>query len=302
MSGVHARSVRPTVTIGLPVYNGERFLARALDSLVRQSFRDFELLVADNASTDATAEIAAEYAQRDPRVRHLRAAANVGMEGNFLRVLREASGPFFMWAACDDWWAPTFIERLEGALRANDAAILAMSDVERVNEDGRVRDVVRLEGAADPSRMTAGQLALALAAGRPYHLCLYGLYRTDVLRRSFTGFPPVVATDRLFMCRMALTGSFARVPEPLHRKTVRRAPLAERYADEGIGRLWQGSGGRWRLALAAGPYLWRSPGVPLRRKLWIPALVLRFAKASLGHTLVRSGMIRARGDASHRTC
>jgi glycosyltransferase involved in cell wall biosynthesis len=302
MRGSLASRPIPTVSIGLPVYNGERFLARALDSLLTQTFTDFELLIADNASTDATREIATDYARRDPRIRYLPAAVNAGMEANFLRVLGESSGPFFMWAACDDWWAPTFVERLVRALEHDPAAVVAMSDVERVDEDGRRLDVVRYHGATDPSRLGSGRLAIALAAGRPYHLFLYGLYRADVLRRVFTGFAPVVAGDRLFICRMALCGRFACVGEILQKKVVRRASLAERYADEGIGRLWRGSWARWRLALASGPYLWRSPGLPLRRKLWIPALVLRFAKASLGHSLVRSGVIRARGGASHHPC
>ena len=292
----------PTVSIGMPVYNGARFLRRSLDALLGQSLTDFELIVSDNASTDATPEIAAEYAGRDPRVRYLRATANVGAEANFLRVLREASGKYFMWAGCDDWWAPTFVERTVAALDADRRAIVAMSDVERIDEDGATLDAVRFTGSDDPSRLTPGRLALSLAAGRPYHLFVYGMFRADVLRRLFTGFASVVAADRLFMCRVALCGPFATVDGTLHRRLVRRMSIAERYPEDGIAHLWRGSDARWRLALAAGPYLWRSPGLPLRRKVWIPPVVMRFAKASLGDSLVRSGVMRARGRANPHAC
>ena len=292
----------PTVTIGLPVYNGSRFLRRSLDALLGQTFTDFELIIADNGSTDATPAISAEYAARDPRVRCVRAPVNAGVEANFQRALAEASGRYFMWAGCDDWWAPTFVERTVAALERDRGAVVAMSDVERVDEDGAPIDVVRFAGRMDPSHLTPGQLAMALAAGLPLHLFVYGLFRADILRRAFTGLAPVVAADRLLMCRIALIGRFAPVDGVLHKRLVRRVPIAERYADEGIGRLWQDSASRWRLALRAGPYLWRSPGVGFLRKLWVPVIVLRFGKASLGHSLVRAGLIRARGRASHHAC
>ena len=290
----------PTLSIGVPVYNGERFLARALDALLAQESIAFEVLILDNASTDRTGEIAAEYAARDPRVRVSRSPVNRGVEANFAAALAAATAPYFMWAACDDWWAPGFAARMVAALEQRADAVVAMSAVERVDETGQIVDLVRHRGAADPARMTPWQLAMALAGGRPYHLFIYGVYRTDFLRRAFTGFAPVVAADRLFMCRAAMAGGFAYVDEVLHRRTVRRVPIAERYADESIGRLWRGAWPRWRLALYAGPYLWRSPVMPAARRRWIPAIVLRFAKASLGHTLAQIGW--SRGVPSSRAC
>jgi glycosyltransferase involved in cell wall biosynthesis len=294
--------VTPTVSIGLPVYNGERFLRRSLDALLGQSFRDFELVISDNASTDGTPQIISEYAAADSRVRHMRAAVNAGVEANFRRVLNESIAPYFMWAGCDDWWAPTFVERAFAALERDPNAVVAMSDVQREDENGKALDTVRFSGPMDPSRMTPARLALMLAGGRPFHLFVYGLFRADVLRRTFTGFAPVVAADRLLMCRMALTGGFVPVGDVLHKRLIRRASIAERYGDEGIGQLWHNTSARWRLAFSAGPYLWRSPGIPFRRKLLIPAIVLRFAKASLGHSLVQSGLIGPRGGPRAHAC
>ncbi len=283
---------RPLVSIGVPVYNGERYLAGALDALLAQDTARLEILISDNGSTDRTPEITAAYAARDVRVKVSRLEVNAGVETNFARVLAAATAPYFMWAACDDWWAPGFVSALLAALERSPSAVVAMSAVERVDESGRVVDVVRYRDGADPSRLSPWQLALRLAAGRPYHLFIYGLYRTDFIRSAFTGFAPVVAADRLFICRVAMAGGFAYVDDVLHRRMVRQTPIAERYADEPIGHLWQGTWPRWRLALLSGPYLWRSPVLPPLRRLWIPAIVLRFARASLGHTVAQ--LVRAR--------
>lgn len=100
---------KPTVSIGMPVYNGSKYIREALDSLLAQTFADFELIISDNASTDATQSICEEYERRDPRVRYVRQAENKGAVANFQFVLDQAHGELFMWAAYDDLWAPDFL-------------------------------------------------------------------------------------------------------------------------------------------------------------------------------------------------
>ena len=290
----------PSVSIGLPVFNGARFLPRALDSLLAQRGVTLELIVCDNASTDETAAIAATYAERDSRVRVSRSAVNLGVERNFARALEQASGEYFMWAACDDWWAPDFAARLVAALERLPGAVVAMSAVDRVDETGRVLDRVRHEGDSNPERLSGWQLTMQLAGGRPYHLFVYGVFRTAFLRRAFTGFAPVVGADRLLMCRVAMAGGFAYVDDVLHRRTVRQAPIATRYADEAIGRQWQSRLARWRLAAAAGPYLWRSPVLPRERRIWVPAIVMRFVKAAVGRAVADAGWLNRHPPASTR--
>src|SRR5215213_6401610 len=90
------------VSIGLPVYNGDRFLARSLDSLLAQTMPDFELIISDNASSDGTAEICRAYARRDRRIRCVRNEHNLGVYRNFNRVFQLSSGKYFKWAAADD--------------------------------------------------------------------------------------------------------------------------------------------------------------------------------------------------------
>jgi glycosyltransferase involved in cell wall biosynthesis len=96
-------SYASTVSIGMPVYNGEKYIREALDSLLSQTFTDFELIISDNASTDDTSKICQEYANRDSRIRYIRQAANIGANANFEFVLMQAIAELFMWAACDDY-------------------------------------------------------------------------------------------------------------------------------------------------------------------------------------------------------
>ncbi|MDP3465953.1 MAG: glycosyltransferase family 2 protein [Sulfuricurvum sp.] len=102
----------PSVSIGMPVYNGETFIREALDSLLSQTFTDFELIISDNGSTDRTEAICREYAAKDERIRYIRQPENRGAIGNFQFVLDEAAGEYFMWAAADDKWSPNWIEIL----------------------------------------------------------------------------------------------------------------------------------------------------------------------------------------------
>jgi len=116
---------QPLLSIGLPVHNGANFLAETLRSIASQTFTDFELIIADNASTDATASICLEFARLDPRVRYVRHPENVGAAANFNLVLELARAPLFKWHAHDDQLEPDFLERSVVALTADPAAISA---------------------------------------------------------------------------------------------------------------------------------------------------------------------------------
>ncbi|MCT7961885.1 glycosyltransferase [Laspinema sp. D1] len=100
------------LSIGMPVYNGVNFINKALDSLLDQTFTNFELIISDNASTDETETICGEYAKRDNRIRYIRQPENQGALANFQFVLNEAVGDYFMWAAADDVWDKKWIETL----------------------------------------------------------------------------------------------------------------------------------------------------------------------------------------------
>lgn len=111
----------PKVSIGLPVYNGGKYLSQALGALLGQTYPHFELILSDNASTDSTEAICKDYAARDPRIRYVRQAENLGAVRNFEFTLEQATGEFFMWAAHDDLWSPDFIEDALGVIREKSA-------------------------------------------------------------------------------------------------------------------------------------------------------------------------------------
>src|SRR5882762_1549884 len=101
----------PRISIGLPVYNGENFITDALESILGQTYTDFELIISDNASTDRTEALCKSYAARDPRIRYWRNAENLGAARNFNRVFELSSGEYFKWTAHDDVLAPDYLEK-----------------------------------------------------------------------------------------------------------------------------------------------------------------------------------------------
>ena len=101
---------KPKVTIGMPVYNGEKFLYNSLKSLISQSFSNFELLISDNASTDRTSQICEEFARKDQRIKYFRQTENIGPWRNFKFLLDKAHTEYFMWSAADDVRSDNFIE------------------------------------------------------------------------------------------------------------------------------------------------------------------------------------------------
>ena len=115
----------PLVSIGMPVFNGAESIAASIDSLLAQTVGDFELVICDTASTDATADVCARYAARDARIRYHRNPRNLGVNPNYNLTLSYASAPFFKWASANDLCAPTFLERCLAPLEADPAVVLA---------------------------------------------------------------------------------------------------------------------------------------------------------------------------------
>lgn len=126
----------PRVSIGVPVYNGAALLAEALDCLARQTMRDFEVILSDNGSTDATPEICADFARRDSRFRHIRHETTSGALDNFLFARDQARAPYFLWRAYDDLSDETYLEVLADLLDAHPGAVLAAPCVRRIASAG----------------------------------------------------------------------------------------------------------------------------------------------------------------------
>lgn len=206
---------RPLVSVGMPVYNAERYLSLALDALLAQDFRDFELIVSDNASTDATERICREYAAGDAHVRYVRNEENIGAYPNFDRVFEFASGEYFMWAAHDDLWEPTFLGECVAALARHPEAVGCCTDVVLIDEEGKPYQPPDEEGARtfDSTAMSVRRRASALLS-RTANYAIYGLMRADALRQTHP-FEEIPASDIVRLLELNLLGPFIKVPKPL---------------------------------------------------------------------------------------
>ncbi len=210
-------SVRPVprVSIGVPVYNGERYVARTLDSLLAQTFADFELVVTDNGSTDGTEAICRAYVMRDPRVSYHRTAVNQGIVGNFNHCFDLARAPYFHWQAADDLVAPTFLERCAAVLDADPSVVVAFARSLMIDEDDKPVRAVTYDADADDPRphVRFGRL-INIDHRRHGAQEIYGVIRADALRRT-PRYERCVRTDSILLARLALLGRFRAVDEPL---------------------------------------------------------------------------------------
>ena len=187
----------PLLSIGLFVYNGERFLGETLASLLAQTFRDFELIISDNGSTDSTQQICERYAATDSRIRYYRAETNMGAGWNIRRVFSLATGKYFKWAACDDLYEPVFLARCVAALEQDDTFVLAHAKTRVIDEHGQFLENYREMLLND-------------------HMCyqIFGVMRRDALLQI----PPqgsYVNSDGVLLAQLSLLGRFYEDPEHL---------------------------------------------------------------------------------------
>jgi glycosyltransferase involved in cell wall biosynthesis len=210
----------PRVSIGLPVYNGENYVERAIESVFAQTFGDFELLISDNGSTDRTAEICASAAARDVRVRHIRYEENRGATWNFNSVVAEATGEYFCWLAHDDMWAPEYLRRCVDGLEADPEVILCFSDVLVVDEDDQPVEELSMTMRTGSSRVAERFYDVLMV----WHDCLpiFGVIRREMLATT-----PLIGAyssgDHVLLARLALLGRYRIIEENLF--TSRRHPL-----------------------------------------------------------------------------
>ncbi|QRP45444.1 glycosyltransferase family A protein [Amycolatopsis sp. FDAARGOS 1241] len=205
-------SAVPRLTIGLPVYNGEEFLGEALDALLGQTYEDFELIISDNASADATEEICRQYAGKDARIRYVRQARNIGATPNHNVLLDLARGELFKWASHDDLYGRELIAKCVEALDERPDVIVAHSHQAIIDGDGAVTVPLEYVHKTDSPRPSVRFKSLLFEPGGDD---FYGVMRTDVLRRV-TPMDSYHHADRTYVAELALHGPFYQVPELLY--------------------------------------------------------------------------------------
>jgi glycosyltransferase involved in cell wall biosynthesis len=201
----------PCLTVGLPVYNGERHLRSALNSILAQSFTDFEVVISDNASTDGTEAICRNYVSKDDRIRYYRNEANLGVSRNFNLTVERARGRYFKWAADDDVLEPDYLARCVRVLDEDPGVVLCHSQIRIIDDAGRaIADYRYRDGYAGQAR-PSHRLRHVLIEDR-WCFEIFGVVRTvDMRKTRLLG--KFVGSDRIFRAEMALRGRYAIVPE-----------------------------------------------------------------------------------------
>jgi glycosyltransferase involved in cell wall biosynthesis len=202
----------PRLTVGLPVYNGEKFVAESIEALLGQSFTDFELIISDNASTDGTGDICRRYEKEDPRVRYFRQPKNVGLAPNHNFVAEQARGELFKWASNDDLYARDLLESCIDALDKYPDVVLAHSWTAKVDGSGAVIKALEYPlNTASPRAPERFRSLLFVSGGDDD----YGVMRTEVLRRTAMQ-ESYHHADRTIIAELSLYGRFYQVPDWLY--------------------------------------------------------------------------------------
>jgi glycosyltransferase involved in cell wall biosynthesis len=222
---------KPCISIGMPVFNGERYIELALDSILSQTFPDFELIISDNASTDRTQQICQEYKSKDDRIRYYRNEKNLGAPRNYNRVFELSLGEYFKWAAYDDVIAPDFLKKCVEVLEKHPSYVLCHSKIGVIDEHGS------LVGNCDHRTMTkigskkAHERFGDLISIRNPCFALFGVIRASEFRKT-----PLhgsyIGADRNLLAEIGLLGRIYEIPEHLFFRRDHPEAYTRRFCED----------------------------------------------------------------------
>jgi glycosyltransferase involved in cell wall biosynthesis len=277
---------QPKVSVGMPVYNGEKYLNQALNSICNQDFGDFELIISDNASTDGTQEICKTYAAKDGRIRYFRNEKNIGAVPNYRKVFELSRGEFFKWFAHDDVCHPSFLRRCVETLEgAPPSVALVYPRCDLIDEFGKV--LGHASDHVDTRSKRPHQRLGRVIRRASYAYPIWGLIRSECLRKTAL-MGSVWYGDRLLLAELSLLGQIWEVPEVLSQ--LRNHPgnsvavCGDGHRKEAIGDLNRISKGSRRTLQT-----WTDPSVSTRR-VWLPVreeLCLEYLKRAHNAPLPR---------------
>jgi glycosyltransferase involved in cell wall biosynthesis len=247
----------PVISLGLPVFNGAEYLASSLDSLLNQTYTDFELVISDNASTDDTPAICERYRRSDPRIRYSRNERNMGASWNFNHVYALARAPYFKQVAHDDLCEPTFLERCVDVLENDPTVVMVYPRTILIDGDGN--ELERFSNTLDLQERFAHQRFQHFHhVFGEWSIChpIFGVMRVAPVRGREI-LPRFIASDMVFLAELALRGKIVEFPEYLFKlrwhdgaSTVAHKPYRQR-------------------ALWFDPKLAGSISIPLTRYRWL---------------------------------
>lgn len=253
LAPTHSSGPTPLVSIGLPVYNGEAMVGRAIESLLSQTLTDFELIISDNASSDSTELICRDYAARDSRIAYVRQPQNMGAARNFSFVLHAATGEYFMWAAADDFWYPEFVKENHRVLSETPNVVGCISRVilpHLAHQRERLTGTFPISGSYQ--QRLRGYLSCPATNSR-----FYGLVRRDQLLCAYVD-EPFLAQDWAIVVGLLRHGEFREVDRVLMERSSHGQSMTSLLTQ------MKATGGRWpSMALPLSDFnrwLWRHIG------------------------------------------
>ncbi|WP_052272460.1 glycosyltransferase family 2 protein [Leisingera sp. ANG-M7] len=221
-------SAAPACSIGLPVYNGENYLEQAIQSVLAQSFQDFELIISDNASSDGTEAICRRYAEQDPRILYVRQPRNIGAAKNYNYVFHLARGAYFNWLAHDDILGPDFLSAcLAGFAGHGGRAVLVYPSFKYIDETGREIEA-EVPACVETAAATPGQRLYQCLDQLAIVTSVFGVFRREELAKTRL-IGSYIASDYVLLAECALLGHIVRLNCPpqfqrrLHKDGSQRA-------------------------------------------------------------------------------
>ncbi|MBF0448669.1 MAG: glycosyltransferase family 2 protein [Magnetococcales bacterium] len=205
----------PLVSVGIPTYNGGRWIPSALDSLLGQDYANLEIIISDNASTDDAYAVITDYQKRDSRIHTVQNNYNYGQPENFNQVFRLSRGEFFMWGSDHDLWEPSFIRKLVDLHLDNPNLALAYPQTVFMDYENNVTSEPSplLKTVGSPPEQRFFDVFTQLGPGCEM---IWGLYRSEILRKTGL-FSTRLATDRILLAEVNLYGETDQIPEILHK-------------------------------------------------------------------------------------
>lgn len=211
------KSQAPLVSIGLPVYNGQKFVAEAIECVMSQTFSDWELIISDNASTDRTMSICLGFAEKDSRIRVHQNKRNMGLGPNHNRVFQLSRGRYFKWMAEDDLFGAEFIESCLKELEEDDGVVLAFPKIVYIDADGkslRCQESPHLSIIGPTAVSRVGQILSLASQSIDIISAQYGLIRSEILAKTqlaglYSG------SDQVLLVELALHGNYKQVRKEL---------------------------------------------------------------------------------------
>jgi len=261
----------------MPVYNGERYIREAVDSILAQTYPDFELIISDNGSSDSTEQICRHYTSQDKRIRYIRNESNRGASWNHNRVFELAQGEYFKWMCHDDACDPLLLEKCVHALDANPSAILSCAKLASIDE--HTSTVTPYEDRWDLDHSRSHRRYYRLLRFPDYTRAIHGLMRSHVLRKTpLIGSYP--SSDVALLARLSLEGPFIEIPEYL---SFYRIHPQQSISQDRFARMeWFNPGCNGRTSFPQWRLFWeylgciRAVSLPLTERLWCYAHLLHW--------------------------